>query len=302
MASDEGSIYDLYFRACREGEVEAPEAFFARHTGASSELRSRIELLHRHLTEKNEVPFERLGDFRLLGRLDEGGMGSVYLAEQDSLDRVVALKIIRPELQGSRTATLRFEREAQALAQLRNPHLVTVHGAGTDRGVSYLAMEVVPGRGLDDLIGTETPPWRRVVGWIAKLARALSYAHAQGIVHRDVKPSNIRITPDDEPLLLDFGIAYDMGADQTALTRTFAGSPTYAAPEQIDPRGGRADGRTDVYGLGVTLYQCLTGHVPFGGGTVERIFQRTLTEDPKPPRDVNRSLPRDLDVLTLKAM
>jgi len=229
-------------------------------------------------------------------------MGNVYLAEQQGLGRIVALKVIRPELRGSREATARFEREAQAIARLRHPNLVTVYGAGVEQGVHFLAMELVPGRGLDDLLARDPPPWRRAVGWAAQLARALAYAHAQGIVHRDVKPANIRITPDDRPLLLDFGVAYDMGADRTALTRTFAGSPAYAAPEQIDPRGGTVDGRTDVYALGVTLYQCLTGDVPFAADTVERVFARTLADDPPPPRQSHRGLPRDLDVVVLKAM
>ncbi|MHC4957565.1 MAG: serine/threonine-protein kinase [Planctomycetota bacterium] len=304
--SDE-SLYDTYLDACLAGEVEDPAAFFERHPGAGDELRERVATLHRSLTgqDDDELPFERLGEFQLLRRLDSGGMGSDYVAEQDTLGRIVALKILRPELVGSRDAALRFEREAQAVAQLRHPNVVTVYAAGEADGVRYLAMEMVEGRRLDDLLGEvaggrEAVTSERIVRWVAALARALDYAHGRGIVHRDVKPSNIRITPDDRPLLLDFGIAHIAGGQAATLTRTFAGSPTYAAPEQIT--NGPVDGRTDVYALGVTLYQSLTGVVPFASNTVEGVFHKALTEDPVPPRSLRGAVSRDLQTITLKAM
>mgnify|MGYP002623892051 FL=1 len=209
--------YDAYLNACLQGDVRNPDSFFRDHPGADAEVRGRIETLFRMLRDgdggarpaSDGLPFERLGDFRLLQPLDAGGMGAVFLAEQESLGRVVALKLIRPELQASREAARRFEREAQAVARLRHPHIVTVHGAGTEKGVAYLAMELVQGRRLDDVLAMGEPlTVPRVLRWVAKLARALDYAHGQGIVHRDVKPSNIRITPEDEPLLLDFGVAH----------------------------------------------------------------------------------------------
>jgi len=244
MAGGDDELYDAYLAACSAGDVEEPAAFFARHPGAGEELRERVALLHGMLAEGagTDLPFAALGEFRLLERLDAGGMGNVYLAEQQGLGRIVALKVIRPELRGSREATARFEREAQAIARLRHPNLVTVYGAGVEQGVHFLAMELVPGRGLDDLLARDPPPWRRAVGWAAQLARALAYAHAQGIVHRDVKPANIRITPDDRPLLLDFGVAYDMGADRTALTRTFAGRPPTPRPSRSTPAAARWTG------------------------------------------------------------
>ncbi|MHC4339990.1 MAG: bifunctional serine/threonine-protein kinase/formylglycine-generating enzyme family protein [Planctomycetota bacterium] len=308
------NLYDAYLNSCLEGVVREPESFFRDHPGADSKLRDRVETLFRFLCEdagaapraaEEGLPFERLGEFRLLQPLDAGGMGTIYLAEQESLGRVVALKVIRPELQTSVEAARRFEREAQSVARLRHKNIVTVHGAGTDQGVRYLAMELVQGRRLDDVLaavaaGSESIPVPRILKWVAKLARALDYAHRQGIVHRDVKPSNIRITPEDEPLLLDFGVAHEIGTDLT-LTTSFTGSPPYATPEQIQP-GQPVDGRTDVYALGVTLYQCLTGKVPFSGARVEEVFHRILTEDPLSPRRLNRTVGRELETVTLTAM
>jgi len=303
------ALYDAYLDACDKGEPEPPDVFLERHPGASAALRESIEAVYRNLREQaaaaETVPFRRLGEFRLLKPLDAGGMGNVFLAEQESLGRVVALKVIRPELQRSEEARARFDREAHAVAQLRHENIVTVFGAGTDQGVRYLAMEMVPGRQLEDLLvaaaaGREPLAIPRLVSWIARIARALDYAHGRGIVHRDVKPSNIRIASDDKPLLLDFGVAHDMSSDMATLTRTFAGSPTYAAPEQI--AGLRVDGRTDVYALGVTLYQCLTGVVPFSAETVEGVFHRALHEAPTPPRRLRQAVARELEVVTLKAM
>ena len=297
------ALYDEYLEACLAGNVEEPAAFLARHPDASDETRAGVEAVFRNLrSEEPAIPFERLGEFKLLEPLDAGGMGNLYVAEQESLGRIVALKIVRPELSGSEETRKRFEREAHAVAQLQHKNIVTVHASGSDRGVQYLAMEMVPGRQLDDVLaavaaGRESLEPARIVHWIAQLARALHYAHGRGIVHRDVKPSNIRITPDDTPRLLDFGIAYEIGATQTM---SFAGSPSYAAPEQI--AGGEVDGRTDVYGLGVTLYQCLTGIVPFAAETVEGVFHRVLHEAATPPRRLRQAVSRELETVTLKAM
>jgi len=302
-AMSDDAAYDEYLEACLAGHVEEPAAFLARHADVSDETRAGVEAVYRNLKlDRPAIPFDRLGEFRLLEPLDAGGMGNLYVAEQESLGRVVALKIVRPEFAGSEEAQRRFEREAHAVAQLHHPNIVTVHAAGSDRGVRYLAMEMVPGRQLDDILaavaaGRETLETARVVKWVAQLSRALHYAHGRGIVHRDVKPSNVRITPDDTPRLLDFGIAHEMGATQTT---SFAGSPSYAAPEQI---AGRAvDGRTDVYGLGVTLYQCLTGIVPFAAETVEGVFHRVLHEAATPPRRLRQAVSRELETVTLKAM
>jgi len=303
----DSTLYDDYLDACLAGTARRPDEVFAEHPELEEEMRERIRALYEAWSARDRasLPFERLGDFRLLQRLDSGGMGAVFVAEQESLGRVVALKIMRPEWAGDVQAVRRFSREAQAVAQLRHPGIVTVYDAGADGDTQYLAMELVPGKMMSDILAEaartgEVIPVDRVVRWGARLARALEYAHGRGIVHRDVKPHNIRVTPDDRPMLLDFGIAHDLtGAGQT-ITQSFQGSPTYAAPEQI--QGGSIDPRTDVYALGVTLYQALTGAAPFEAATVEGIFHKVLTEVPTAPRRIVRSVSADLETVILKAM
>ncbi len=253
-----------------------------------------------------ELPFERIAGYRLLSHLGGGGMGTVYLAEQESLGRKVALKLIRPELVGSKSASERFQREARALATLRDPGVVTVFGYGVERGVHYLAMELVPGLDLTETIerareeGAAVPP-SDAVRWAADVARALQAVHGQGIVHRDVKASNIRIAPDGRAVLVDFGLSREQGAEGPTLTRSFVGSPAYASPEQV--RGlAELDPRSDVYSLGVTLYRAVTGRAPFQGKSIEALFRQVLEADPVPPKRLRPAIPRDLEVVILHAM
>ncbi len=254
------------------------------------------------------LPFDRLGEFRLLRTLGRGGMGVVYLAEQESLGRLVALKVVEPEFRRREGARERFEREIAAVARLQHANIVTVHAAGEERDVQYLAMEYVPGRGLDEVLAEAVRserrmPVRTALRLAAQIARALECAHAEGILHRDVKPTNIRVRDDDgRAMLLDFGLA--RSSESTALTRSgaFQGTPHYASPEQIRGHFSRMDGRADVFSLGVVLYRCLTGRVPFEGDTIEEILHRILSEAPAPPRRTNAALPRDVQTVVLTAL
>ncbi len=312
-------LFDAYLDLALDGVDADPAAFLAARGCADAALLARLEGLAAELRrggprgparEEAEpgLPFERVGRYRLLRRLDEGGMGTVFLAEQEDLARHVALKVVRAELRGSEAALARFDREAQTLAKLRHPNVVTVLEAGREGDVRYLAMEYVEGRDLDALLeeararGALLPP-TRVVRWGEKLARALAAAHARGVVHRDVKPGNVRITPDDEPKLLDFGIAHEEGAAGLTRTGPFVGTALYAAPEQI-AGGARADAdaRADVYGLGATLYECLTGRTPRPAGTLEQVLHHALHGQPLAPRRLVPALSRDLETVLLKAL
>ncbi len=251
------------------------------------------------------LPFERLGEFRLIRLLGKGGMGAVYLAEQEFLGRLVALKVIRPDLIGFSAAKGRFEREVDAVAKLRHPNIVTVYSAGEDKGVPYLVMELVPGHGLDELIGNTNGkplplPLALKIG--AQVARALHCAHEQGVLHRDVKPSNIRITPDERALLLDFGLARSKESASITKTGEFQGTPNYVAPEQIGGKFDRQDGRLDVFALGATLYECVTGRLPFPGQNVEDVLRRILFDEPESPRASNPLLKRDVETVLAKAL
>ncbi len=318
LPAEEDRLYDEYLEAALRGEAEGVDAFLARHPGAGDALRERLGRIARLVREPDVpasapprlpaeagLPFETLGEFRLLRRLGEGGMGVVFLAEQGSLGRLVALKVVRPERSGSPEAAARFQREAQSIARLRHPNVVAVHGTGEDRGVRWIAMELVPGRGLDEILRDgaareERLPLPKVLRWIAGIARGLDAAHRAGIVHRDVKPSNVRITPEDRALLVDFGLARELGGDRLTRTGEFRGTPIYASPEQIS--GREVDARSDVYALGVTLYECVAGRVPFQGETTEAVFHQILNRDPPAPRSLDPSIPRDLEAAILVAI
>ncbi|HET6203666.1 MAG TPA: protein kinase [Planctomycetota bacterium] len=313
--------YAEYLDALLRGATDDLDAFLGRHPLVSGALRSRLEALHRMLagdgdpaaTERvpvpaaGDLPLERIGDFRLIKRLGQGGMGVVYLAEQESLRRLVALKVLRPEQAGAFEAGTRFEREVQAIAKLRHPNIVTVFANGEEKGIRYFAMELVPGKGLDERLREaaargERVPIPTVLRWVAQIARALQCAHEAGIVHRDVKPSNVWIAADGRATLVDFGLARDVRAATLTVTGEFRGTPYYASPEQVAAKRVPIDARTDVYSLGVTLFECVTGRVPFEGETTEQVFAQILLEEPPAPRRLNPSIPRDLETVILEAI
>ncbi|MCC7171132.1 MAG: protein kinase, partial [Planctomycetes bacterium] len=318
------ALYDACVDRLMRGEDVDLDALCAQHP-------SHAPILREHLTElraaaKNArttkrpttragarapmiadagLPFERLGEFRLIRLLGKGGMGAVYLAEQEFLGRLVALKVIRPELGSFRAAKGRFDREVDAVANLRHPNIVTVFSAGEDQGVPYLVMELVPGRGLNELIeqqGGKPLPLPFALKIAAQIARALHCAHEQGILHRDVKPSNIRVTPDERALLLDFGLA--RAKDSASFTKTgeFQGTPYYVAPEQVGGKFDSQDGRVDVFALGATLYECVTGKLPFPGDNVEEVLRGVLFDEPDSPRASNPLLKRDVETVLRKAL
>jgi len=259
------------------------------------------------LQPEEGLPFERLGEFRLIRRLGEGGMGVVYLAVQESLDRQVALKVIRPEQTGSREAETRFAREVELAAGLRHANIVAVHASGEQKGVRYFAMEYVPGESLNDVLRRAADekrqlPLRTALGWFHDIAAALDCAHKAGVIHRDVKPSNVRITPEGRAMLMDFGVARHVRLATLTLTGAFRGTPHYASPEQVRARSTGIDHRTDVYSLGASLYEAMTGQVPFQGETTEQVFHQILVRDPLPPRRLNPSLSRDVETAITTAM
>lgn len=307
----EERLYDEYVARTARGDAPAAAEFLAEHGavhGAVSEaLRTALERIERHAVRpRNEapLPWETLGAYRLLERIGEGGMGVVFLAEESALGRQVALKVLRPELAGSAVAAERFRREARAVAQLRHPNIVTLFSAGEERGVRYLAMEHVQGASLADMFASgalQATSIPQRVRWTLQIARALHCAHEQGVVHRDVKPSNIRVAAPERALILDFGLARTLESGDASLTESFAGSPKYAAPEQI-ARSSGVDARSDVYSLGVTLYQLICGRAPFEGGSMEQLFHRILTADPPPLRQLAPQAPRDLEIVVHKAM
>ncbi|MBL8245136.1 MAG: serine/threonine protein kinase, partial [Rhodanobacteraceae bacterium] len=199
--------------------------------------------------------------YRVLAPLGRGGMASVYLAEQLSLHRQVALKVLAPQLASDPTFVERFLREGRVAARLRHRHIVAIHDVGVHQGVAYMALDYLPGGSLASQ-GTLAP--REALRVLREIGSALDLAHRSGVVHRDIKPENILIDEDGRHVLSDFGIARIAHASQ-AMTRegTTVGTPAYMAPEQW--RAEAVDGRADLYSLGVVLFQLLTGRVPYNG-------------------------------------
>jgi len=299
----------------------------------------KLELLDAFVAAPAEAEPETFGEFTLLQCLGSGGMGAVYLARQESLGREVALKLIRPEFLVFPGARERFRREAHAAAKLSDPAICQVYEAGEVDGTPYIAMQHVEGETLADQIKrakTETVPstessraasssaaGRRgsassssVVGGtsrrelaeavhcIEKVARALHGAHEQGLVHRDIKPGNIMVTADGEPVLLDFGLVREESPEQVTLTHTgdIVGTPAYMSPEQIAPEGKTIDRRTDIYSLGATLYECVTLSTPFRAATREDLYRQILTSEIENPARRNRRVSRDLRVVLETAL
>jgi tRNA A-37 threonylcarbamoyl transferase component Bud32 len=301
-------LYDRAIDSVLRGERVDLAALRAEQPDFPPEMLAKIEKMQR-VARGGDAPappaLETLGPYKLLEPLGEGGMGMVHLAEHQYLRRRVALKLLRPELRHSSTSRARFEREALAVARLKHPHIVAVHDAGEDRGVAYLAMELVEGRGLDEELARLAGEGlrmdqRRAARIGAEMASALHAAHAAGVLHRDVKPGNIRLDREDRALLLDFGLAQAEGSAAISATGIFRGTPAYAAPEQIDD--AELDARSDVYSLGATLYECLAGKPPFEGATTLQLFQRILSVPPAPLRASVPDLDARLERIVLRAM
>jgi serine/threonine protein kinase/tetratricopeptide (TPR) repeat protein len=244
-----------------------------------------------------------LGDYELLEEIGRGGQGVVFRARQKSLHRTVALKIISLGQWASIAHVKRFQREAEAAASLDHPGIVPIHEVGERDGSCYFSMQFIEGGQLDEVIRRKPMSIRQAAEFIAKVARTVHYAHEHGILHRDIKPGNILLDRQGEPHLTDFGLARLVQAEST-VTRTLEmlGTPSYMAPEQATGKNAEFTSATDVYGLGAVLYQLLTGHPPFAGGATYETIKLLLDTDPRPPRQLNPKIDRELSTICLKCL
>ncbi|MBX3398666.1 MAG: serine/threonine protein kinase [Gemmataceae bacterium] len=252
-----------------------------------------------------DITGRTLGDFQVLRKLGQGGMGQVYLARQLSLKRDVALKLLRGDLAQNATALKRFQAEAEAVARISHPNIVQVYAIGEHEGLRYMALEYVEGRNLRDFLERKGPPDLPIaLAIVRQVAAALQRASELGIVHRDIKPENILLTKKVEVKVTDFGLSRLTHDDKQPLNLTQSGvtvgTPLYMSPEQV--RGLPTDHRSDLYSFGVTCYHLLAGHPPFGGANAIDVAMKHVNDQPEPLTAIRPDLPGDLAALVHKLM
>jgi serine/threonine protein kinase len=249
------------------------------------------------------VMISQLGRYEVISELGQGAMGVVYKAKDPLIDRIVAIKTINLglALDEKEEYEARFYQEAKAAGRLSHPNIVTIYDVGKSGDVAYIAMEFLRGRELRDILNDgQALPVERVLDVVAQVASGLAYAHEHGIVHRDVKPSNIMVGLDGHVKITDFGIARMESASVRTQTGMVLGSPKYMSPEQV--MGKLIDQRSDIFSLGVVLYEMLTGKGPFVGENVNAIMYQTLNSVPPPPSTVSTAVPDMLNFIVAKAL
>lgn len=254
-------------------------------------------------TDPSSPPNLTLPGYEVLEELGRGGMGVVYRARQVSLNRLVALKMIRSASLADAKQLARFNLEAESLAQLQHPNIVQVFETGQHQDMPYLSMEYVPGVTLASEMEARTFSPQHTAALVEKLARAMFSAHGRGILHRDLKPSNVLLAADGEPKITDFGMAKRVGSEShLTVDHTVMGTPSYMPPEQAQGRLAAIGPRSDVYALGAILYEMLTGRPPFRGTTPLETIQQVIQREPVAPRSLNARIPRDLETICLKCL
>ncbi len=341
-------VADEFRERQARGERPDPEEYAARHPEAAPLLRkvlAALDVLGRSLAsgaaigaDTPHAPLEGvLGDFRLIREVGRGGMGIVYEAEQISLERRVALKVLPFAATLDPRQLQRFHNEARAAASLHHEHIVPVYAVGCERAVHFYAMQFVEGKSLAEVIAanqpvdrvqdnatdatrspapetepaavmtTPTPPHdparcRGIAAWGIQAAEALEHAHSLGIVHRDVKPANLIVDGQGKLWVTDFGLARTVTDAGLTMTGDLLGTLRYMSPEQALAKHGLVDHRTDIYSLGATLYELLTGRPTVAGQDRQEILRQLADEEPRPPRALNSQLPKDLETIVLKAL
>jgi len=246
---------------------------------------------------------KRIGTYRILEKLGQGGMGEVYKAEDERLKRMVAIKVLRQDAMPDNVAEARLLREARAVSRLSHPNIVQIHELAFEEGTHFIVMEFVPGRTLAQVLAERGLPLNQAIEYATQIAGALQAAHAAGIVHRDMKPANIIVTDQGVVKVLDFGLARvefsASAANEMTLTvgpetapGTIVGSPLYMSPEQAE--GKPVDARSDVFSTGVVLYELFTGRRPFEGDSTAGILAKVLREDPAPVRELRPEVPQSV--------
>jgi serine/threonine protein kinase len=311
-ASELLNLLDRYLADLQAGRSPDKKKLLADHPDLAAELEqclAGMDFVHRAAKPQAGAPAQ-LGDFRIVREVGRGGMGVVYEAEQVSLKRKVALKVLRFGIGADAEVMERFQREAETVAHLHHTNIVPIHAVGCEEGVHYYAMQFIEGRSLAEVIeaGRATPEretashFRQMGQWGLQAAEALAHAHQRGVIHRDIKPSNLILDPDGTVWLTDFGLA--KRADEVTLTAAgvLMGTPRYMSPEQAAAAKQPIDHRTDIYSLGATLYELATGKPVFEAQTPQGVITQILNAEPVAPRLLQGGLPRDLETIILKCL
>jgi serine/threonine-protein kinase len=244
----------------------------------------------------------KYGRYEIRDEIGRGSMGVVYRAHDPHIDRIIALKVLRHDRIVSEEFVQRFLKEAKAIGRLSHPSIVTVYDVGQDQGNLYIAMEFLEGISLDKIIEKKRLNIEEIIDLGVQVAEALNYAHQQGVIHRDIKPANIVLTPDSRVRITDFGIARIEDPESTRQTQAgdILGTPSYMSPEQV--QGQEVDGRSDLYSLGVILYELLTGKRPFVGDTMTATFLAITRDIPAVPSKIDPSVPQPLSDILMKCL
>ena len=245
---------------------------------------------------------QRLGRYRIVSEIGRGAMGVVYRGQDSMLDRAVALKTVLMTFstEDHEGYLARFRQEARAMGALNHPSIISVYDYGNEGDIAYMAMELLEGRELRDVLSQSRLPLARVLEIAAAVAEGLAFAHARGVVHRDIKPGNIMVLEDGRAKIMDFGIARVRASDVKTQAGMMMGSPKYMSPEQI--LGGAADQRSDIFSLGVVLYEMLAGAPPFSGDDIPQLMYQVCNARVSLPSRLNPEVPEVLDLVVAKAL
>ena len=316
--NDIDEIVSRYLDRINSGETLNPLEILAEHPGLGGEILKDLQTYHSLDSSGAAPPLGTLGDYTLRRQIGRGGMGVVYDAWQNSMDRRVALKVLPVGVAVDEKAFQRFMREARTAGRLDHPNVVHVHGLGIDEQTPYYAMEYVEGQTLAQILTglkdaepeTDTVFGKKErVGYFETLADAfadvsdgLQHAHSKGVIHRDVKPSNLILDSEGRLRVLDFGLARLEGQESLTISGDFIGTPAYVSPEQARRQKIPIDHRTDIYSLGATLYEMLISRPPFRGGDHADTLSQIIERDPTEPRKINPRVPKDLETIVLKCL